>query len=99
MLEDVAVGVLKIRLNVRESHSLKDKRQVLRGIKDKLKNTFNISIAEVDELENRQVIVLGVSVVGNENAHVRDVLEKVSQALRVHPVAEFVEQQMEVYAL
>lgn len=99
MLEEIAVGVLKIRLNVRESHSLKDKRQVLRSIKDKLTNAFNISIAEVDEVENRQTIVLGMSVVGNEHAHVRDVLEKVSQALRAHPIAEFVEQQLDVYAL
>ena len=98
MLVDVAVGVLKVRLIVRESHSLKDKRQVLRSIKDRLKNSFNISIAEVDEQENRQMIVLAVATVGNDNAHIRGVLEQIGQALRVHPVAEFVDQQMDVYA-
>ena len=44
------------------------------------------------------MIVLAVATVGNDNAHIRGVLEQISQALRVHPVAEFVDQQMDVYA-
>jgi len=53
---------------------------------------------EKHEQENRQMIVLAVATVGNDNAHIRGVLEQISQALRVHPVAEFVDQQMDVYA-
>ena len=96
-MDDMYVGAMKVRMIVRESHSLKDKRQVLSSIKDKLKNGFNVSVAEIDEQENRQMIVLGIGMVGNESQHVRHELEKIAQALRMHPIAEFVDQITEVY--
>ena len=65
-MDDMYLGAMRVRMIVRESHSLKDKRQVLNSIKDKLKNNFNVSVAEVDEQENRQMIVLGIGMIGNE---------------------------------
>ena len=44
------IGVLKIDILLSDSHSLKDKRRVLRKLKDRLKNNFNISVAEIDDL-------------------------------------------------
>jgi len=96
-MDEMYVGAMKVRMIVRESHSLKDKRQVLNSIKDKLKNNFNVSVAEVDEQENRQMIVLGIGMIGNESQHVRNGLEKIAQALRLHPIAEFVDQTTEIY--
>jgi uncharacterized protein len=90
------VGSLQVRLLVREARSLKDKRQVLQSIKDRLRNQFNVSVAEVDAQENRQMIVLGFAAVGGEAAHVRSTLEHVVQALRGHPVAEFIDHELEV---
>jgi uncharacterized protein YlxP (DUF503 family) len=90
------VGSLRVRLLVRESRSLKDKRQVVRSIKDRLRNSFNVSVAEVDEEEHRQLVVLGVAMVSNEAGHVRKALEEIVAALRAHPVAEFVDHEIEV---
>lgn len=90
------VGTLQVRLLVREARTLKDKRQVLQSIKDRLTNAFNVSVAEVDALENRQLIVLGLAMVSNETGHVRKALEQVVAALRVHPVAEFLDYELEV---
>jgi len=90
------VGSLRVRLLVRESRSLKDKRQVVRSIKDKLRNSFNVSVAEVDEEDHRQLVVLGVAMVSNEAGHVRKALEEIVAALRAHPVAEFVDHEIEV---
>jgi uncharacterized protein YlxP (DUF503 family) len=90
------VGSLRVRLLVRESRSLKDKRQVVRSIKDRLRNAFNVSIAEVDEQDHRQLVVLGMAMVSNEAGHVRSALEEIVSALRAHPVAEFVDHEMEV---
>ena len=90
------VGSLRVRLLVRESRSLKDKRQVVQSIKDRLRNRFNVSIAEVDREEHRQLIVLGVAMVSNEAKHVRAALEQIVTALRVHPVAELLDYEMEV---
>jgi uncharacterized protein YlxP (DUF503 family) len=89
------VGTLKVRLVVREARTLKDKRQVLSSIKDKLRNNFNISIAEVDAQDNRQMIVLGVAMVSNETQHLRKALSQVVEALRCHPVAELVDYELD----
>jgi uncharacterized protein YlxP (DUF503 family) len=92
------VGSLRVRLLVRDSQSLKDKRQVVRSITDRLRNGFNISVAEVDAMDHRQLAVLGVAMVGNEAGHVRTALEQVVNALRVHPIAELLDHQIEVEA-
>lgn len=90
------VGTLRVRLLLRESRSLKDKRQVVKSIKDRLHNGFNVSVAEVDALDNRQLAVLGVAMVSNEAQHVKTALGQIVQALRVHPVAELLDHEMEV---
>jgi uncharacterized protein YlxP (DUF503 family) len=92
----VYVGSLRVRLLLREARSLKDKRQVLRSIKDRLRNQFNVSVAEVEEQDNRQLIVLGVAMVGNERKFVQTALEQIVAALRVHPVAELLDHELDV---
>lgn len=91
------VGSLKVRLLLRESRSLKDKRQVVRSIKDRLRDGFHVAVAEVEALENRQLAVLGVALVGNESAQVRTTLEQVANALRSHPIAEFLDHELEIW--
>jgi uncharacterized protein YlxP (DUF503 family) len=90
------VGSLRVRLLVRESRSLKDKRQVIRSIKDRLASRLNVAVAEVDALDHRQLAVLGFATVSNEASHVRAVLEDVLKALRGHPVAELIDHELEV---
>lgn len=90
------VGSLRVRLLLRESRSLKDKRQVVRSVKDRLRNHFHVSVAEVEAEDNRQLAVLGVALVGNESAHVRGTLEEIVAALRSHPIAEFLDHELEV---
>ncbi len=93
----MVIGSLRVRLLVRESYTLKDKRQVVRSIKDRLRNSFNVAIAEVDAEDDRQLVVLGLATVANETEAVRSLLEEVGKALRSHPVAEFIDQQLEVF--
>jgi uncharacterized protein YlxP (DUF503 family) len=92
----MVVGSLRVRLLVREARTLKDKRQVVQSIKDRLRGTFNVAVAEVDALDHRQMVVLGFATVGNEARHVRTSLEQVLNALRRHPVAEFIDHELEV---
>jgi uncharacterized protein YlxP (DUF503 family) len=80
----------------RESRSLKDKRQVVRSIKDRLRNAFNVSVAEVEAQDNRQLAVLGVAMVGAEAHQVRTTLQQIVEALRSHPVAELLGHELEV---
>ena len=90
------VGTLQVRLMIRESRSLKDKRQVVKSIKDKLSNRFNVSVAEIEDQDNRQLAVLGLAMVSNETHHVKVALGQIVEALRSHPVAELVSHELEV---
>ena len=90
------VGSLNVRLLIREARSLKDKRQVVSSIKDRLRNNFNISIAEIEAQDNRQIVVLGVAMVSNETQHVRAALSQVVEAVRGHPVAQLVDYDLDV---
>ncbi len=93
----MVVGSLRCRLLLREARTLKDKRQVVRSIKDRLRNAFNVSVAEVDALDNRQLAVLGIAVVSNETHHVKVELGKIVEALRGHPVAELLDHEIDVW--
>ena len=50
------VGSLRVRFLIRESRSLKDKRQVVRSVKDRLRNQFNISVAEIEALDHLPLV-------------------------------------------
>jgi uncharacterized protein YlxP (DUF503 family) len=90
------VGTLRVRLLLREARSLKDKRQVVKSIKDRLRNNFNVSVAEIEALDNRQLAVLGLAMVSNETHHLKVALGQIVEALRAHPVAELIDHEMEV---
>lgn len=90
------VATLKLRLLIREARSLKDKRQVVKSIKDRLHNHFNVSVAEVEAQDHRQLAVLGIAMVSNETHHLRAALGQIVEALRGHPVAELLDHELEV---
>ena len=89
------VGSLTVRLLIREARTLKDKRQVVRSILDRLRGEFNVAAAEVEALENPRSAVLGFAAVGWDHQQVRATLERIAEALRRHPVAEFVSSEFE----
>lgn len=71
------VGVLRVELSLPGSNSLKDKRRLLRSLLDRLHQSFNVSAAEIDHLDNWRQAEVGVSCVSNEAAHANSVLSKV----------------------
>lgn len=85
----MVIGSLSVRLLVRESRTLKDKRQVVRSVLDRMRAAFNVSAAEVDTHDDVKLVTLGFAAVGFEVAAVQGALQKVQEALRVHPVAEY----------
>lgn len=91
------VGTLRVRLLVREARSLKDKRQVVRSVTDRLRHQYNVSVSEVDARDQPQVIVLGVAMVGDVAGAIRTELERIQEALRRHPVAQYADGEIEVY--
>ena len=93
---EMVVGTLELRLLLREARTLKDKRQVVRSITDRLRNNFNVSVTEVEAQDQHQLIVLGVAMAGREAHLVRQALQQIVEVLRRHPVAELLRHELEV---
>ena len=91
------VGTLKLRLVLRESHSLKDKRRVIKSLKDTLSNKFNISVAETDEQDVWQTAEIGIASVGTDGSFVQSVLTNVVNYVRFFGGVELVDTQQELY--
>lgn len=70
-----------IDIHIPQSGSLKSKRHLLKGVKDRLKNKFNVSVAEVGHNDLWQRATLGVSVVANEKKFANQVLSKVVEQI------------------
>ena len=91
----MVVGVLRLELLLPENHSLKGKRSVLRTIKARVQNTFNVSIAECAEHDHWQRTILGVSQVGADQPHVDACLRQVVQFIDRLQLAELGEERVE----
>ena len=71
------VGVCKINLRLPENLSLKGKRQVLKSITTRVRNKFNVSVAEVDNHDLWQLATIGICCVSNDSRYINEVLSKV----------------------
>ncbi|GAC1568865.1 MAG: DUF503 domain-containing protein [Ktedonobacteraceae bacterium] len=73
------VGISQITLHLPGCQSLKDKRQVIKSLVARVRNRFDVAIAEVDEQDRWQIAILGVSCVSNNSQHVDEVLAHVQR--------------------
>lgn len=71
------VGIATISLEVTDALTLKDKRQVTRSLLARIRNNFNVSAAEVGQLNSHTMTTFGIAAVANEQAYVHGLLEKV----------------------
>ena len=92
----IVVGLCTIELFIPESQSLKDKRQVLLSLKDRLRDKFNLSVAEVDGQDLWQKAVLGLACVANEGRYANQVCEQALNLIRSVPAVEIVQSRVEL---
>lgn len=71
------VGLLTLEIEIPDAHSLKDKRQVLRSLKDRLKHRFNVAVAELEHHDVWQSSTIGIVTISNSAAHATQQLETV----------------------
>ncbi len=71
------VGLLTLEIHIPDAQSLKDKRQVLRSLKDRLRNKFNVAVAELDHQDVWQRAVVGVVSVSADTAYLEQALQAV----------------------
>ncbi|WP_126581695.1 DUF503 domain-containing protein [Tengunoibacter tsumagoiensis] len=75
----MVIGACEITLHLPECHSLKEKRQVIKSVMARVRNHFEVAIAEVDDNDLWQIAKFGVSCVSNDGQHASDILERVRE--------------------
>jgi uncharacterized protein YlxP (DUF503 family) len=86
----MVVGVLRLDVRLPGAQSLKDKRAVLRRLKDQLRGRFNVAVAEVDASELWQRATLGVAAVGGEQPYVQGLVQEVTAWVRDTRLVELI---------
>jgi len=78
--EAVPIATLTLELRIEGAHSLKDKRQVLRSLKDKLRGSFNVSVAELEQSDLWQRATLGVVSISSSRDYLAGLMQQVERA-------------------
>jgi hypothetical protein len=74
-----AIGVLTLELRLENSHSLKEKRHVVESLKDRLRNKFNVAVAEIDHHDLWQRSVVAAVTVSSDRVFAEKVLRSVEK--------------------
>lgn len=91
------VGACQVRLRLPDSHSLKDKRQVVKSVLARVRAHFEVAAAEVADQDVWQIATLGLACVSNDPAHAEDILQHAARYIEEsRPDIEITDVQIEV---
>lgn len=90
------VGLLTLDLHIPEANSLKSKRMVIKSLIERIKNKFNVSVAEVDAQNLWQRSVIGIAYVSNETVMINRVFEKIRTQINNTHSVELINSDMEM---
>jgi hypothetical protein len=76
----MAIAQLTLEIRIEHARSLKDRRQVVRSLKDQLRQGFNISVSELDEAVTWQSATVGVAAISSSRDYLRGQIEEVERA-------------------
>lgn len=79
----MVIGVIEVHLRIPESQSLKMKRMVIKSLKDRIHNDFNVSVAEICQLSNAKGCTLGIVHISNDKQFTNGVLSKIINYIEV----------------
>lgn len=86
----MVLGLLQVEVHLPKAQSLKDKRSVLKSLRDQLRGRFNVAVAELDANEMWQRATVGVSTLGDDRAYVEGLLREVTAWLRASRFVELI---------
>lgn len=92
----MAVGVLHFRLRLGEARSLKDKRRILQGLLERLRQDHGVSVAEVGARDSHQDAILDLALVLSDPRAIQSALSKIVEFLRMGRSGYLVEHEMEI---
>ena len=91
------IGLLTLEIYIPDAQSLKDKRQVLRSLKDKLRGHFNVAVAELDHQDLWQRSVVGVVSISNDDKHLEESMRAVADESERLLVRDLIAQEIEYF--
>jgi uncharacterized protein YlxP (DUF503 family) len=92
----MSIGLLTLEIHIPEAHSLKDKRQVLRSLKDRLRGRFNVAVAELEHQDLWQRATVGVVTLADQAGFVEHALQQVLEDSEKHLGRGLVDHQIEL---
>jgi uncharacterized protein YlxP (DUF503 family) len=90
------VGVLQVEIAIPDAFSLKDKRRVVKSLKDRIAHAHNVSIAEVGALDEHRRSVIGMAMVSNDSKYVEGALSKLVDFVRMVPQVSLIDYQIDL---
>ena len=91
------IGVLQFTLEIPYAESLKDKRSVIKALRDRLRRSFNVSVAEIDDLDVCTVATLGAVVAGSDIPHLNSTMDHLLNALQEWRDGTLADHQLEIF--
>jgi uncharacterized protein YlxP (DUF503 family) len=91
----MVIGAMTLELDIPAAYSLKEKRAVLNRVRDRTRQKFNVSIAEIDDLDVWNHACVAVVTVSNQHKHANQVLSKVLELMQTLPDCEVEDVAME----
>ena len=91
------VGVCRLKIYIPSSGSLKEKRKILKSIKDRVRHNFNVSIAEVEDMDKLQVSLIEIAFVSNDRKFINEVLSKTIDLVNNMRAIDIVDCSIEIY--
>jgi uncharacterized protein YlxP (DUF503 family) len=93
----IFIGVCTFEVHIPDSGSLKTKRQSLRSLKDRIRNKFNVSVAEIEDNDLWQKATLAVAAVSNDRTHLNQTLDHVLDVVRAVPGLDLIDHHIELF--
>ncbi|MFP4168566.1 MAG: DUF503 domain-containing protein [Desulfonatronovibrionaceae bacterium] len=91
------IGVLSLRIRLHAVFSLKEKRKLSNSIRQKIRNKFNVSVAEIDNMDDKTELSLAISMVCNERKRIDSTLSKVLSTVEALTDQEVSAVNMEIF--
>lgn len=92
----MTIGLLQVELSIHNSHSLKEKRMVLKSLKDRIRKQFNISITETDHQDKWQYATLGIVTISTDIRHTNQVLSQVVEFIETNREVDIIKYNIEM---
>lgn len=89
------VVILELTLRANWVHSLKEKRMILKSLLSKLKNEFNVSVAEIGHQDTHQLLNIGIATIVHNNAQADSIVENILHFTEMNTQAEIIDIQKE----